>query len=71
LELLGKELFTWDGDVGVFREGGKAQQKFNHGERVDVVYEASHDIELPDAADAGDGGFAEELADHLREEVLG
>ncbi len=69
--MLGKELITWDGDVGVFREGGKTQQKFNHGERVDVVYEASHNIELPDAADAEDGGFAEELADYLEEDALG
>jgi hypothetical protein len=29
--------FTWNGDVGVFREGGETQQQFNHGEGVDVV----------------------------------
>ena len=57
--------FTWNGDVGVLREGGQTQQELDHGEGVDVVYESADNIELPDAADALNGGFAQELADHL------
>jgi hypothetical protein len=57
--------FTWNGDVGVLRERGQTQQELDHGEGVDVVYESADNIELPDAADALNGGFAQELADHL------
>jgi hypothetical protein len=46
---------TWNGDVGVFGEGGQAQQQFNHGEGVDVVDEATNHSKLSYAVDALNG----------------
>jgi hypothetical protein len=63
-------MFTWDRNIGIFRERGKAKEELDHGEGIDIVNQATDNIELFNAADALNGRFAEELADDLQH-VLG